>query len=116
MLEHVPEWLGAALHNVRAGHSKLAAVKLGGEGVVGAGGMVLTSAAFENGEELDPSFTADEEDAVAPPQEFPCRGAFARRITKPVLSSTEARWLIGADSRDRTGDLMFTRQLLCHLS
>ena len=67
MLEHVPEWLGAALHNVRAGHSKLAAVKLGGEGVVGAGGMVLTSAAFENGEELDPSFTADEEDAVAPP-------------------------------------------------
>lgn len=70
MLEHVPEWLGAALHNVRAGHSKLAALKLGSESLVGAGGMVLTSAAFENGEELDPSFTADEEDAVAPPLEW----------------------------------------------
>lgn len=70
MLEHVPAWLGKALINVRAGHGRLAIVKLGGEGLIGKDGFDLTSPAFANGEELDPSFTADEEDAVAPPLEW----------------------------------------------
>lgn len=70
MLEHVPAWLGSALKNVRAGHAKLTIAKLGGEGLVGRGGFDLRSAAFENGEALDPCFTADEEDAVAPPLEW----------------------------------------------
>lgn len=70
MLEHVPEWLGKALRNVRAGHSKLTVARLGAEGMVGKGGFALTSAAFRDGEEMDPSFTADEEDAVAPPLEW----------------------------------------------
>lgn len=67
MLEHVPAWLGRALKSVRAGHGKLAVAKLGGESLLGAGGFALTSAAFEDGEPLDPMFTADEEDACAPP-------------------------------------------------
>ena len=70
MLEHVPEWLGKALRNVRAGHSKLVVAQLGSEGLVGKGGFTLTSAAFADGDEMDPSFTADEEDAVAPPLEW----------------------------------------------
>jgi len=70
MLEHVPAWLGKALRSVRAGHAKLAAVRLGGEGLMGQGGFVLRSAAFDDGGALDPSFTADEEDAVAPPLEW----------------------------------------------
>lgn len=70
MLEHVPEWLGKALKNVRAGHGKLAIVRLGQENFNGKGGFDLTSPAFANGAELDPSFTADEEDAVAPPLEW----------------------------------------------
>jgi len=70
MLEHVPAWLGKALRGVRAGHGKLAIVRLGEEGVLGRGGFALRSAAFENGGELDPSFTADEEDSVAPPLEW----------------------------------------------
>ena len=70
MLEHVPAWLGKALRNVRAGHGKLVVAKLGDEGMVGKSGFALTSAAFENGGALDPSFTADEEDAVAPPLEW----------------------------------------------
>ena len=70
MLEHVPAWLGKALRNVRAGHAKLTVAKLGAENLVGRGGFDLTSAAFRHGEELDPSFTADEEDAVAPPLEW----------------------------------------------
>ena len=70
MLEHVPAWLGSALKEVRAGHARLTVAKLGQEGLVGKGGFDLKSAAFENGGALDPSFTADEEDAVAPPLEW----------------------------------------------
>ncbi|MFB0614180.1 YbhB/YbcL family Raf kinase inhibitor-like protein [Aurantiacibacter poecillastricola] len=70
MLENVPAWLGKALRNVRAGHGKLMVAKLGEEEHVGIGGFSLKSAAFRDGEELDPSFTADEEDAVAPPLEW----------------------------------------------
>ena len=67
MLEHVPAFLGRALKNVRAGHGKLAVARLGADETLGAGGFALTSAAFEDGEPLDPTFTADEEDAVVPP-------------------------------------------------
>ncbi|GGD88713.1 hypothetical protein GCM10011515_05480 [Tsuneonella deserti] len=67
MLEHVPSFLGRALKSVRAGHGKLAAARLASEETLGAGGFVLTSVAFQDGEELDPTFTADEEDACAPP-------------------------------------------------
>jgi len=70
MLEHVPAWLGKALRSARVGHAKLAVVRLGGESALGRGGFRLTSPAFANGEPLDPSFTADEEDAVAPPLEW----------------------------------------------
>ena len=70
MLEHVPAWLGKSLRNVRAGHAKLVVAKLGAENLVGKGGFDLKSAAFGHNEELDPSFTADEEDAVAPPLEW----------------------------------------------
>lgn len=70
MLEHVPAWLGKAFRNVRAGHGKLTIVKLGEEKAMGRGGFDLKSPAFANGEALDPSFTADEEDAVAPPLEW----------------------------------------------
>jgi Raf kinase inhibitor-like YbhB/YbcL family protein len=70
MLEQVPAWLGTALRNARAGHGKLAVARLGGEGTLHRDGFVLRSAAFEDGEPLDPSFTADEEDSVAPPLEW----------------------------------------------
>lgn len=70
MLEHVPAWLGKAFRNVRAGHGKLTVAKLGDEGLIGKSGFELKSAAFQDGQELDPSFTADEEDAVAPPLEW----------------------------------------------
>ena len=70
MLDHVPAWLGKVLRNVRAGHGKLVVALLGGEGTLHRDGFVLRSAAFEEGDPLDPSFTADEEDAVAPPLEW----------------------------------------------
>jgi len=70
MLENLPAWLGTALVNARAGHGKLALARLGGEGLLHRGGFTLRSAAFADGEALDPSFTADEEDSVAPPLEW----------------------------------------------
>jgi len=70
MLEHVPAWLGKVLRNARAGHGKLAVARLGGEDVLHRDGFELRSAAFRDGEALDPSFTADEEDSVAPPLEW----------------------------------------------
>ena len=80
MLEHVPAWLGKALRNVRAGHGKLAVARLGGDETLHRDGFALRSAAFEDGEALDPSFTADEEDAVAPPLEWTAPPAGAQEL------------------------------------
>ena len=70
MLENVPAWLGKAIRNLRAGHGKLAVAGLAAEGMLGKDGFAVSSPAFRDGEPLDPCFTADEEDAVAPPLEW----------------------------------------------
>ncbi len=70
MLDQVPAWLGNALHNARAGHGRLAVARLASSDQLNRGGLTLRSAAFVDGEALDPSFTADEDDAVAPPLEW----------------------------------------------
>ena len=44
--------------------------RVGAERTHGRGGFALTSPAFKHGGELDPSFTACEEDSVAPPLEW----------------------------------------------
>ena len=53
-----------------ARHAGLAIAQLGSAATFTRGGFALTSPAFRAGEELDPSFTAEEEDAVAPPLEW----------------------------------------------
>lgn len=65
-----PSWLQPALGASRAGHARLAIARLGDERSFGRGGFAIKSPAFGNGGELDPCFTADEEDAVAPPFEW----------------------------------------------
>ncbi|MEO6389193.1 MAG: YbhB/YbcL family Raf kinase inhibitor-like protein [Croceibacterium sp.] len=70
MFEHVPAWLGKALRNPRAGHGKLTVARLGGEALLHRDGFTLRSAAFADSDALDPSFTADEDDSVAPPLEW----------------------------------------------
>lgn len=64
MLEHVPEWLGAALRGVRAGAGKLTIVQpaIGG----GFAAIALSSPAFADGARIPPRFTADGE-GVSPP-------------------------------------------------
>ncbi len=68
MLEHVPHWLGSLLHNVRAGHARLAIVQ---DGIVtgavhGDRRLELSSIAFADGARLPERFTADGE-GVSPP-------------------------------------------------
>ena len=64
-----PEFLGEALPPP-ARHGALAIAQLGSKATLARGGFSLTSPAFRHGEALDPSFTAEEEDAVAPPLEW----------------------------------------------
>ncbi|MEM6266034.1 MAG: YbhB/YbcL family Raf kinase inhibitor-like protein [Pseudomonadota bacterium] len=64
-----PDWLTAHVP-ASARHPGLAIASLGDARTLGKGGFALTSPAFEAGEELDPCFTAKEEDAVAPPLEW----------------------------------------------
>ena len=67
--------------NARA---KLALAKLAKPELLGRGGFRLSSAAFKQGEPLDPSFTADEEDAVAPPLEWSAPPAGAAELVLVV--------------------------------
>ena len=70
MSQTVPSWLAQALGPPRSGHAGLAIARLADERSFGRGGFAGTSPAFRAGEALDPCFTADEEDAVAPPLEW----------------------------------------------
>lgn len=70
MPDNIPDWLAKSLRDPRVGHGNLVMAELGNERLLGRGGFALASPAFKDGDELDPSFTADEEDAVAPPLEW----------------------------------------------
>ncbi|RDC60681.1 UPF0098 protein [Alteripontixanthobacter maritimus] len=70
MPETVPDWLQSALHSPHSGHASLTIAKLADQKSFGRGNLALSSPAFRDGEELDPCFTAQEEDAVAPPLEW----------------------------------------------
>lgn len=101
MPETLPRWLADALPEARSGHALLAAARLGGDGLLGKGGFSLSSAAFADTMALDPSFTADEEDAVAPPVEWTAPPAGAEELVL-IVEDTDA-------SRDGQGD-----QPSCH--
>jgi phosphatidylethanolamine-binding protein (PEBP) family uncharacterized protein len=64
-----PAWLASHVP-APARHGGLAVAALGSAQALGRGGFALTSPAFAAGDELDPCFTAAEEDAVAPPLEW----------------------------------------------
>jgi hypothetical protein len=64
-----PAWLAPHVP-APARHPGLAIAKLGSAQAFARGSFALTSPAFRGGEELDGSFTAAEEDSVAPPLEW----------------------------------------------
>jgi hypothetical protein len=100
MTSDAPQWLETIFDNPHAGHGKLAIARLAGEGLIGRGGFALRSPAFENGSALDPCFTADEEDAEAPPLEWTTPPAGAQELVliveDPDAPGAEAacHWLV----------------------
>lgn len=99
LMTQSPGWLDKKLPSV-ARHGGLAIAALGSEKTLGRGGFSLTSPAFDAGEELDPCFTAKEEDAVAPPLEWnaPPPGSqelvvIVEDATDPA-SSPQCHWLV----------------------
>jgi phosphatidylethanolamine-binding protein (PEBP) family uncharacterized protein len=94
-----PEFLGAALPPA-ARHKGLAIGMLGSPAAFGKGGFALTSPAFSPGEPLDPSFTAEEEDAVAPPLEWSAPPASTQELVviveeaSPSTAEPACHWLV----------------------
>ncbi len=88
----LPDWLASKLP-AAAHHPGLAIASLGDAKTLGRGGFALSSPAFDAGEELDPCFTAKEEDAVAPPLEW----------TAPPPGSQEVIVIV-EDATDSAGD------------
>ena len=74
----------------------LTIAKIGCEKLIGKGGFALTSPAFEDGGMLDPSFTAQEEDAVAPPLDWTAPPPLAQELVLVVeCPETQAvHWLV----------------------
>jgi len=69
MTELVPDWLTRTLGG-RPPVAPLSIARLADGSALSRDGFALSSPAFVDGGELDPSFTAHEEDAVAPPLEW----------------------------------------------
>lgn len=91
-------WLSTALPAGCPVNDGLALARVGSEQVIARGGLQLTSPAFRSGGELDPSFTAEEEDAVAPPLEWsaPPPGTQEMVLVVEDASTAEPRchWLV----------------------
>lgn len=84
-----PDWLAKKLPGA-ARHPGLAIASLGDEKTFGRGNFALTSPAFDAGEELDPCFTAKEEDAVAPPLEWSAPPAGSQELIVIVEDASDA--------------------------
>lgn len=100
MPDSAPAWLVSALPDLAGDHSVLAAARVAAGDLLGKGGFTLTSPAFAAGDLLDPSFTADEEDAVAPPLEWSAPPAGTQELALIVedpagrRGDAECHWLV----------------------
>ena len=89
-----PVWVEQAI-GVEA-KAALTVGKIAEEKVLGKSGFALSSDAFRNGGELDPSFTAIEDDAVAPPLEWTAPPPGAQELVLVVEDADDGRvhWLV----------------------
>ena len=76
--------------------SRLAIARLAKPDQLGKGGFRLTSPAFQDGGMLDPCFTAQEEDAVAPPLEWtaPPPGAAEIVLLAECMETGKCHWAV----------------------
>ncbi|MHA7819932.1 MAG: YbhB/YbcL family Raf kinase inhibitor-like protein [Erythrobacter sp.] len=95
----LPDWVAGALPPA-ARHPGLAIATLGDAKTHGRGGFALSSPAFKEGQELDPCFTAKEEDAVAPPLEWTAPPPGSQELVVIVEDATDhsadpaCHWLV----------------------
>ncbi|WP_226700068.1 YbhB/YbcL family Raf kinase inhibitor-like protein [Qipengyuania gaetbuli] len=91
----MPAWVQQAIGSgeVKAG---LTAALVAEEKALGRGGFTLSSPAFRHGGELDPSFTACEDDAVAPPLEWtaPPPGTQELVLVVEDVERGDVHWLV----------------------
>lgn len=96
MTRQTPDWLPQALDGDPPA-AQLSIARLADAARLGRGGFALSSPAFADGGELDPSFTAHEEDAVAPPLEWTAPPAEAVELALIVedadTTGTACHWL-----------------------
>jgi len=98
-MTQLPDWIAAKLP-APARHPGLAIAALGDERGFERGGFKLSSPAFAAGEQLDPCFTAKEEDAVAPPLEWTAPPPGSQELVIIVEDATstsdapQCHWLV----------------------
>lgn len=90
-----PAWVGQAVGGGTVG-APLTLARVADERALGRGGFALSSPAFRHGGELDPSFTACEEDAVAPPLEWtaPPPGAQELVLVAEDVDRGAVHWMV----------------------
>jgi len=79
------EWLSTLLPDSCPANAELAIARFATREAIGRNGFSLSSPAFPQGGELDPCFTADEEDAVAPPMEWTAPPKMAEELVPTIL-------------------------------
>lgn len=91
----VPAWIQQAIGNGEV-KAALTAALVAEEKALGRGGFTLSSPAFRHGGELDPSFTACEDDAVAPPLEWtaPPPGTQELVLVVEDVERGDVHWLV----------------------
>ncbi len=95
MSEGNPDWVTKAVGG-GAVPARLTLARVAEEKALGRGGFALSSDAFRHGGELDPSFTAVEEDAVAPPFEWtaPPPGAQELVLVAEDADKGHVHWIV----------------------
>lgn len=95
MSSGVPAWVQQAVGGSEV-KAALTAGIVADEKVLGRSGFALSSAAFRNGGELDPSFTAIEDDSVAPPLEWtaPPPGSQELVLVVEDADAGHVHWLV----------------------
>ncbi|MBT8426984.1 MAG: YbhB/YbcL family Raf kinase inhibitor-like protein [Erythrobacter sp.] len=90
----VPSWVQQAIGSAVA--KPLTIGEVAEEKMLGKSGFTLSSPAFRHGGELDPSFTAIEDDAVAPPLEWTAPPPGTQELALVVEDTNDGKvhWLV----------------------
>ena len=91
----VPDWIQKAVGEGEV-KAELTAARVAEEKALARSGFSMTSPAFKHGGELDPSFTACEDDAVAPPLEWaaPPPGSQELVLVVEDIERGDVHWLV----------------------